>query len=178
MIGRSLIILAVTTLGATAVVAHSSKVTVHRGSDTHTTEIDSQGYAVAPKVRIERVPQGPAETAAQANTRIHVTGVSGLAVQPVAGQTLWLTDESDSGFIACRLVWAELNPRWSDNPPWVISGKRGLVIRCYTEDGDVERPGNTFSSAEYSPLGAINASGSRKIHHSFAHGRSRASVTP
>ena len=146
MIGRSLIILAVTTLGATAVVAQSSKVTVHRGSDTHTIEIDSQGNALAPKVRFERVPQGPAETAMRANTRMQVTGVSGLAVQPVAGQTLWLTDESGSGFIACRLVWAELNPRWSDNPPWVISGKRGLVIRCYTEDGDVARPGTTLRS--------------------------------
>ncbi len=31
MIGRSLIILAVTTLGATAVIAQSSKITVHRG---------------------------------------------------------------------------------------------------------------------------------------------------
>ena len=143
MIGRSLIILAVTTLGATAVVAHSSKVTVHRGSDTHTIEVDSQGNALAPKVRIERVSQGPAETAMWANTRMQVTGVSGLAAQPVAGQMLWLTDESGSGLIVCRLAWAELNPLWSDNPPWVLSGKRGWVIRCYTEDGDVARPGTT-----------------------------------
>ena len=139
-------VLAVTTLGATAVVAHSSKVTVHRGSDTHTIEVDSQGNALAPKVRIERVLQGPAETAMRANTRMQVTGVSGLAVQPVAGQMLWLTDESRSGLIACRLVWAELNPRWPDNPQWVISGKRGSVIRCYTEDGDVARPGTTLRS--------------------------------
>ncbi len=50
MIGRTLIILAVTTLGATAVVAQSSKVTVHRGSDTHTIEVDSQGNELYPKV--------------------------------------------------------------------------------------------------------------------------------
>ena len=50
MIGRSLIILAVTTLGASAVVAQSSKVTVHRGSETHTIKGDSQGNARAPKV--------------------------------------------------------------------------------------------------------------------------------
>ena len=79
MICRSLIILAVTTLGATAVLAQSSKVTVHRGSDTHTIEFDSQGYALAPNVRIERLPQGPAETATQTNTHMQVTGVSGLA---------------------------------------------------------------------------------------------------
>ena len=139
-------VLAVTTLGATAVVAHSSKVTVHRGSDTHTIEIDSQGNALAPKVRIERVFQGPAETATQANTRMYVTGVSGLAAQPVAGEMLWLTDESGSGLIACRLAWAELNPQWPDDPPWVVSGKRGSVIRCYTEDGDVARPGTTLRS--------------------------------
>ena len=60
----------------------------------------------------ERVPQGPAETATQANTRVYVTGVSGLAAQPVAGQMLWLTDESGSGLIACRLAWAVLNPPW------------------------------------------------------------------
>ena len=125
-------VLAVTTLGATAVGAQSSKVTVHRGSDTHTIEIDSQGNALAPRVRIERVSQGPAETAMWANTRMQVTGVSGLAAQPVAGQMLWLTDESGSGLIVCRLAWAELNPLWSDNPPWVLSGKRGWVIRCYT----------------------------------------------
>ncbi len=147
MIGRSLIILAVTTLGATAVVAHSSTLTVHRGSDTHTTEINSQGYAVAPKVRIERVPQGPAETAAQANTRIHVTGVSGLAAQPVAGQMLWLIDESGSGLIACHLAWAVLKPWWvtgrrnpprvdfgKRNLPWVHSRRPDLGIRCYTKD--------------------------------------------
>ena len=149
MIGRLLIILAVTTLGATAVVAHSSKVTVHRGSDTHTIEIDSQGNALAPKVRIERVSQGPAETATQANTRVYVTGVSGLAAQPVAGQMLWLTDESGSGLIACRLAWAVLNPPWvvgRRDPPWVVAGRRGSVIRCYTEDGDVARPGTTLRS--------------------------------
>ena len=140
MIGRSLIILAVTTLGATAVVAHSSKVTVHRGSDTHTIEIDSQGNALAPKVRIERVPQGPAETATQANTRMHVTGVSGPAVQPVAGQTLWLTDESGRGLIACHLAWTSLNP------PWVAGRHRHFVIRCYTEDGEVARPSTTLRS--------------------------------
>jgi hypothetical protein len=95
MICRSLIILAVTTLGATAVLAHSSKITVHRGSITHTIELDSQGNALAPGVRIERVLQGPAETVTQANTRMQVTGVSGLAPQPVAGQTFWLTDERD-----------------------------------------------------------------------------------
>lgn len=146
MIGRSLIILAVTTLGATAVVAHSSKITVHRGSDTHTIEIDSQGNALAPKVRIERVPQALAETATQANTRVYVTGVSGLAAQPVAGQMLWLTDESGSRLIACRLAWAVLNPLWVDDPPWVVAGRRGSVIRCYTEDGDVARPGTTLRS--------------------------------
>ena len=146
MIGRSLIILAVTTLGATAVVAHSSKITVHRGSDTHTIEIDSQGNALAPKVRIERVPQALAETATQANTRVYVTGVSGRAAQPVAGQMLWLTDESGSRLIACRLAWAVLNPLWVDDPPWVVAGRRGSVIRCYTEDGDVARPGTTLRS--------------------------------
>ena len=26
--------------------------------------------------------------------------------------------------IACRLAWAELNPRWPDDPPWVVSGTR------------------------------------------------------
>jgi hypothetical protein len=139
-------VLPVTTLGATTVGAQSSKVTVHRGSDTHTIEIDSQGNALAPRVRIERVSQGPAETAMWANTRMQVTGVSGLAAQPVAGQMLWLTDESGSGLIVCRLAWAELNPLWSDNPPWVLSGKRGWVIRCYTEDGDVARPGTTLRS--------------------------------
>ena len=139
-------ILAVTTLGATAVDAHSSKITVHRGSDTHTVEIDSQGYALAPKVRIERVPQVPAATATQANASMQVTGVYGPAVQPVAGQMLWQTDESGSGLIACRLAWAELNPQWPDDPPWVVSGKRGSVIRCYTEDGDVARPGTTLRS--------------------------------
>ncbi len=130
-------VLAVTTLGATAVGAQSSKVTVHRGSDTHTIEIDSQGYAVTPKVRIERVPQGPAETAAQANTRMHVTGVSGLAAQPVAGQMLWLTNESGSGLIACHLALAISNPRW-------VEGRRRRVIRCYTEDGGVARPGTAL----------------------------------
>jgi hypothetical protein len=133
-------VLAVTTLGATAVVAHSSKVTVHRGSDTHTIEIDSQGNALAPKVRIERVPQSPAETATQANTRMHVTGVSGPAAQPVAGQTLWLTDESGSGLIACHLAWALLNP------PWVAGRHGNFVIRCYTEYGEVARPSTTYVS--------------------------------
>ena len=137
MIGRSLIILAVTTLGATAVVAHSSKVTVHRGSDTHTIEVDSQGNALAPKVRIERVPQGPAETATQANTRMHVTGVSAPVAQPIAGQALWLTDESGSGLIACHLAWTLLNPVW-------VAGRHGhWVLRCFTEDGEVARPGTT-----------------------------------
>lgn len=79
MICRSLIILAVTTLGATAVLAQSSKITVHRGADTHIIELDSQGNALAPKVRIERVLQGPAETVTQANTRLEGTDVSGLA---------------------------------------------------------------------------------------------------
>ena len=149
MIGRSLIILVVTTLGATAVIAHSSKITVHRGSDTHTIEIDSQGNALAPKVRIERVPQALAETATQANTRMHVTGVSGLAAHPVAGQMLWLTDESGSALIACHLTWAVLNPPWvvgRRDRPWVVAGKRGWVIRCYTEDGDVAHPGTTLRS--------------------------------
>jgi hypothetical protein len=139
MIGRSLIILAVTTLGATAVVAQSSKVTVHRGSDTHTIEVDSQGNALAPKVRIERVPQGPAKTATQANTRIHVTGVSGPAAhaQLGAGQTLWLTDDSGSGLIACHLAWTLLNPVW-------VAGRQGhWVLRCFTEDGEVARSGTT-----------------------------------
>ncbi len=140
MIGRSLIILAVTTLGATALVAHSSKVTVHRGADTHTIEIDSQGNALAPKVRIERVPQDPAETATQANTRMYLTGVSGPAVQPVAGQTLWLTDESGRGLIACHLAWTLLNPVW-------VSGRRGhWVLRCYTENGQVAHPSTTLRS--------------------------------
>ncbi len=127
MIGRSLIILAVTTFGATAVVAQSSKVTVHRGSETHTIKVDSQGNALAPKVRIERVPQGSAETAMQANTRMYVTRVSGPVAQPVAGQPLWLTDESGSALKACQLAWITLlaPPRW--------------VIRCYTEDDHVGR---------------------------------------
>ncbi len=140
MIGRSLIILAVTTLGATAVVAQSSKVTVHRGSDTHTIEVDSQGAALSPKVRIERVLQGPAEMATQANTRMHVTGVSGPVAQPVAGQTLWLTDDSGSGLIACHLAWTLLNPVW-------VAGRQGhWVLRCYTENGEVARPGTTSRS--------------------------------
>ncbi len=140
MIGRSLIILAVTTLGATAVVAQSSKVTVHRGSDTHTIEVDSQGNALSPKARIERVRRGPAETATQANTRMHVTGVSGPVAQLVAGQTLWLTDESGSGLTACHLAWTLLNPVW-------VAGRRGhWVLRCYTEDGEVVRPGATSRS--------------------------------
>ncbi len=138
MIGRSLIILAVTTLGATAVVAHSSKITVHRGSDTHTIEINSQGNALAPKMRIERVRQGPAETATQANMRMHVTGVSGLAAQPVAGQMLRLTDESGSGLIACYPTWAELNARWI-----TAGSRRGWVTHCYTEGGNVVRVGTT-----------------------------------
>ena len=79
MICRSLIILAVTTLGATAVLAQSSKITVHRGSETYTIELDSQGNALAPKVRIERLLQSPAETATQANTGMQVTDVSRLA---------------------------------------------------------------------------------------------------
>ena len=129
MICRALIVLAVATLGATAVGAQSSKVTVHRGSDTHTIELDSQGYALAPKVQIVRVPQVPAETATQANTRLQVTGVSGLVPQSVAGQTLWLTDENGRGLIACRLVWAAARQRWRGRGHW--------VIRCYTEDGEV-----------------------------------------
>ncbi len=126
MIGRSLIILAVTTFGATAVVAQPNKVTVHRGSDTHLIEVDSQGNVLAPKVRIERVPQGTAETVMQANTRIHVTRVSGPVAQPVAGQPLWLTDESGA-LTACQMAWITLlaPPRW--------------VIRCYTEDDRVGR---------------------------------------
>jgi hypothetical protein len=128
-------ILAVTTLGATAVDAHSSKITVHRGSDTHTVEIDSQGYALAPKVRIERVPQVPAATATQANASMQVTGVYGPAVQPVAGQMLWQTDESGSGLIACRLAWAEKVKRQRVIRRW----KGYWVIRCYTEDGYVAR---------------------------------------
>jgi len=128
-------VLVVTTLGATAVGAQSSKVTVHRGSDTHTVEIDSQGYALAPKVRIERVPQVPAATATQANASMQMTGVYGPAVQPVAGQTLWQTDESGSGLIACRLTWAEKVKRQR-----VIRRRSGYwVIRCYTEDGYVVR---------------------------------------
>ncbi len=118
--------LAVTTLGATAVDAHSSKITGHRGSDTHTIEIDSQGYALAPKVRIVRMPQVPATTATQANTRVQATGVSDLLV---AGQTLWLTNESGSGFIACRLVWAT-----------VRRGRGHWIMRCYNENGGVARP--------------------------------------
>ncbi len=121
-------VLTVTTLGATAVIAQSSKITVHRGSDTHTIELDSQGYALAPKVRIERVPQVPAETATQANTRMQVP-------LSVAGQTLWLIDESGSGLIACRLVWAT-----------VRRGRGHWVIRCYTDDGYVARPGATLRS--------------------------------
>ncbi len=78
MIYRSLIILAVTTLGATAVLAHSSKITVHRGSDTQTIEFDAKGNALAPKVRVERVVRNPAEAATRANTGMQVTGVSGL----------------------------------------------------------------------------------------------------
>ncbi len=149
MIGRSLIIRAVTTLGATAVVAQSSEVTVHRGSDTHTIEVDSQGTALSPKVRIERVLQGPAEMATQANTRMHVTGVSSPVAQPVAGQMLRLTDESGSGLIACHLAWDVVKPRWvvgRRDPPWVVSGKRDWVIRCYTKDGDVARPATTLRS--------------------------------
>ncbi len=138
MIGRSLIILALTTLGATAVVAQSNKVTVHRGSDTHTVEIDSQGYALAPKLRIERVPQVPAKTAMQTHTRMQVTGVSGLVSQLVAGQTLWLTDESSSGLIACRLDWTGASQ---------VKRRRGYwVIRCYNEDGAVARPGTVSRS--------------------------------
>jgi hypothetical protein len=87
MIGRSLIILAVATLGATAVLAQSSKITVHRGSLTHTVELDSQGYALAPKVRIEQVPQVSAETATQANARKQGASFSGPVPQRVAGQT-------------------------------------------------------------------------------------------
>ncbi len=128
-------ILAVTTLGASVVGAHSSKITVHRGSDTHTIEIDSQGYALAPKVRIERVPQVPAATATQANASMQVTGISGPTVQPIAGQTLWLTDESGSGLIACRLAWAEKVKRQRVIRRW----KGYWVIRCYTEDGYVAR---------------------------------------
>ena len=79
MICRLLIILAGTTFSVTAVLAQSSKVTVHRGSDTHTIEIDSQGNALASGVRIERELQGSAETTTQANTRMLLTGVSGLA---------------------------------------------------------------------------------------------------
>jgi hypothetical protein len=131
MIGRSLIILAVATLGATAVLAQSSKITVHRGSLTHTVELDSQGYALAPKVRIEQVPQVSAETATQANARKQGAGFSGPVPQRVAGQTFWLTDESGSGLIACRLVWAPPQKRWSGKGHW--------AIRCYTEDGDVTR---------------------------------------
>ena len=143
MIGRSLIILAVTTLGATAVIAQSSKITVHRGSDTHTIELDSQGYALAPKVRIERVPQVPAETATQANTRMQVTGVDGLVPLSVAGQTLWLIDESGSGLIACRLVWAT-----------VRRGRGHWVIRCYTEDGEAPtRSARRFRRPEVEPRG-------------------------
>ncbi len=78
MIYRSLIILAVITLGATAVLAHSSKITVHRGSDTQTIEFDAKGNALAPKVRVERVVRNPAEAATRANTGMQVTGVSGL----------------------------------------------------------------------------------------------------
>ncbi len=128
-------ILAVITLGATVVGAHSSKITVHRGSYTHTVEIDSQGNALAPKVRIVRVPQVPAETATQANTRMQVTGVDGLVPLSVAGQTLWLNDESGSGLIACRLVWAT-----------VRRGRGHWVVRCYTEDGYVARRGTTLRS--------------------------------
>ena len=128
-------ILAVTTLGATAVGAHSSKITVHRGSDTHTIEIDSQGNALAPKVRIVRVPQVPAETATQANTRMQVTGVDGLVPLSVGGQTLWLNDESGSGLIACRLVWAT-----------VRRGRGHWVMRCYNENGGVARPGTISHS--------------------------------
>ncbi len=120
-------ILAVITLGATVVGAHSSKITVHRGSDTHTVEIDSQGNALAPKVRIERVPQVPATPATQANTRVQATGVSDLLV---AGQTLWLTNESGSSLIACRLVWAT-----------VRRGRGDWIMRCYNENGGVARPG-------------------------------------
>ena len=67
MIGRSLVIMALTTLGATTAIAQSNSVTVHRGSDTHTVRLDSQGYALAPDVRIERVPQVPATTVTQTN---------------------------------------------------------------------------------------------------------------
>ncbi len=79
MICRSFIILAATTLGATAALAQSSQITVHRGSDTHTIGLDAKGNALAPQVRIERMLQGPAETATQANTGMQVTGVSDLA---------------------------------------------------------------------------------------------------
>ena len=138
MIGRLLIILALTTLGATAVVAQTNKVTVHRGSDTHTVRIDSQGYALAPDVRIERVPQVPATTVTQTNTRVQATGVSDPVAQLVAGQTIWLTDESNSGLIACRLVWTGASQ---------VKLRRGhWVIRCYTEDGGVARPGITSRS--------------------------------
>ncbi len=136
MIGRSLIILAVTTLGATAVIAQSSKITVHRGSDTHTIELDSQGYALAPKVRIVRVPRVSAETATQANTRMQVP-------LSVAGQTLWLIDENGSGLIACRLVWAT-----------VRRGRGHWVIRCYTEDGEAPtRSARRFRRPEVEPRG-------------------------
>ena len=136
MIGRSLIVLAVTTLGATTVIAQSSNITVHRGSDTHTIELDSQGYALAPKVRIERVPQVPAETATQATTRMQVT-------LSVAGQPLWLIDESGSDLIACRLVWAT-----------VRRGRGHWVLRCYSEDGEVStRSARRFRRPEVEPRG-------------------------
>ena len=130
MIGRSLIILALTTLGATTAIAQSNSVTVHRGSDTHTVRIDSQGYALAPDVRIERVLQVTATTVTQTNTRVQATGISDPVPQLVAGQTLWLNDESGRGLIACRLVWAT-----------VRRGRGHWVMRCYNENGGVARPG-------------------------------------
>ena len=133
MIGRSLIILAMTTLGATAVVAQSNIVTVYRGSDSHTVRIDSQGYALAPNVRIERVPQVPVTTVTQTNTRVQATDVSNPVSQLAAGQTIWLTDESNGGLIACRLVWTGALQ---------VKLRRGhWVIRCYNGNGGVARPG-------------------------------------
>lgn len=81
--------------------AHSDKVTVHRGAETHTVAVDAQGNAIAPQIRVVRVGQSAA--AARSETAVGAAGRTVTSAQGVTGGTLWLIDPADDRLTACQM---------------------------------------------------------------------------
>lgn len=110
-----LLALAASALWTAGAAAHESKVTVHRGADTHAVEIDAQGNAEAAPMRLVRVEESRDRRAHRDGGTYrghhrfgpHVTGPFRHKVQAIAetlgGRTLWIVDESGDRLIACRL---------------------------------------------------------------------------